>query len=75
MQEYTINVNEVEDLQMVNNTDELEKIFTRAKSTVIQGGSVILTRKFADGSVEKFDEMTTEHDLENYRETVFKYLW
>lgn len=74
MTEYSINVNEVEDFQMTNNTVELEQMFTRAKSTVVQGGTVILTRKFADGTTEKFDELSTEADLEAYRQTVFKYL-
>ncbi len=74
MTEYMINVNEVEDLQMTNDTVELEQIFTRAKSTVVQGGLVILTRKFTDGTTEKFDELSTEPELEAYREKVFKYL-
>ena len=74
MIEYTINVNEVEDLQMTTSTVELEQMFTRAKSVVIQGGTVILTRKYADGRLENFDELTTEADLEEYRQTVFKYL-
>lgn len=74
MTEYTINVNEVEDLQMTNGTVDLEQMFTRAKSTVVQGGSVVLTRRFADGSIEKFDQLSTEADLEAYRENVFKYL-
>jgi len=74
MAEYEINVGEVEGFQMTNNTTDLEQIFTRAKSTVIQGGIVLLTRKYADGRVEKFDELTSESDLENYRQNVFKYL-
>jgi hypothetical protein len=74
MQEYVINVNEVEDLQMTSNTVELEQMFTRAKSTVIQGGTVILTRKYSEGRIENFDELTTEADLEEYKQTVFKYL-
>ncbi|MCW3081885.1 hypothetical protein [Segetibacter sp.] len=74
MTEYVINVNEVEDLQMTSGIVELEQIFTRAKSTVIQGGTVVLTRKYADGRSEVFDELTTEADLEEYRQTVFKYL-
>lgn len=74
MPEYIINVSQVEDLQMTNNKDELEQMFTRAKSTVIQGGTVILTRKYSDGRIENFDELTTEADLDEYRQTVFKYL-
>jgi hypothetical protein len=74
MTEYIISVNEVEDLQMTTSKVELTQLFTRAKSTVIQGGTVILTRKYADGRLENFDELTTEADLEEYRQTVFKYL-
>lgn len=74
MPEYIINVSQVEDLQMTNNKDELGQMFTRAKSTVIQGGTVILTRKYSDGRIENFDELTTEADLDEYRQTVFKYL-
>lgn len=69
MQEYVINVAEIEELQTIRNTGELEKIFERAKSTIVNGERVILVRR-----KEKFDELTTEEDLEKYREHVFKYL-
>jgi hypothetical protein len=74
MSEYLINVSEVEELQMINNTIELEQMFTRAKSTVVQGGTVVLARKYADGRFEHFDELSTEVDLDAYRQSVFKYL-
>ena len=74
MNEYTINVSEVEDLQTINNVAELNKMFTRAQSTVVQGGTVFLVRRTPDGSVYKFDEITTEADVENYKQMVFKYL-
>ncbi len=74
MAEYTINVSEVEDLQMVSNVVELNQMFARAQSTVVQGGTVVLVRRTPDGSVYKFDEITAEADVENYKETVFKYL-
>lgn len=74
MAEYTINVSDVEDLQMVGDVVELNQMFARAQSTVVQGGTVILIRRTPDGSVYKFDEITTEADVENYKETVFKYL-
>ncbi len=74
MAEYIINVNEVEDLQMIDDLVELHQIFTRAQSTVVQGGTVILVRQNADGSSYRFDEITTEAEVENYKEKVFKYL-
>lgn len=74
MQDYTINVTQIEELQTINNTDELENIFTRAKSAIVNGAKVILVRKEASGKVNKFDEMDTLEDLEKYRERVFRYL-
>ena len=74
MDEYTINVSEVEDMQMTNKLVELNQIFGRAQSAIVQGGSVVLARKNSDGSIYKFDELTTEEDLGTYKETVFKYL-
>ena len=74
MPEYVINVAEIEELQMISDKDELERIFNRAKSTIVQGGTVALTRKSRDGKVERFDELSTEPDLNTYKTTVFKYL-
>ena len=74
MAEYTINVSEVEDLQTISNVAELNKMFARAQSTVVQGGTVVLVRRNPDCSVYKFDEITTEAEVENYKEMVFKYL-
>ena len=74
MAEYTINVSEVEDLQMVSNVAELNQMFARAQSTVVQGGTVVLVRRTPDGSVYKFDEITTEADVDDYKQKVFKYL-
>jgi len=74
MSEYIINVSQVEDLQMTSDLVELNQIFARAQSTVVQGGTVVLVRQNADGSTYRFDEITTESDMEAYKETVFKYL-
>jgi hypothetical protein len=74
MEDYTINVTQIEELQTISNTDELENIFTRAKSAVVNGAKVILTRKEASGETNKFEEIDTLDDLEVYRERVFKYL-
>jgi hypothetical protein len=74
MNDFVINVTQVEELQTISNTDELEKIFGKAKSAVVNGAKVILVRKDAAGKTNKFDEIDTLEDLEKYREGVFKYL-
>ena len=74
MQDYTINVSKIEELQTINNTDELEMIFARAKSAVVNGAKVILVRKEFSGKVNKFDEIDTLDALEAYKVGVFKYL-
>ncbi len=74
MNEFEINVTEVEELQMTNSIADLEQIFSKAKSIIVQGETVALVRKNTDGSTYKFDELTTEADLDNYKQTVFKYL-
>lgn len=73
MNDYTINVTQIEELQMTNNAGELEKIFARAKSAVVNGAKVFLARTTADKS-DKFDEMDTLETLEAYRQQVFKYM-
>ncbi len=75
MDEFEINVTKVEELQMTDDIAELEQIFSKAKSKIVQGETVVLVRKNnSDGSTYKFDELTTESDLKNYRLSVFKYL-
>jgi hypothetical protein len=74
MNEYTINVSQIEEYQTIKNIDELEMIFTRAKSTIVNGEKVILVRRFADGRQEKFDEFSTLDELKQYKKSVFKYL-
>lgn len=74
MQDFTIKVNEIEELQTLNNTGELEKIFARAKSAVVNGANVVLVRKEASGKMNRFDEMDTLEALEKYKTQVFKYL-
>ena len=72
---YTINIELIEDFQMLKDIQELERLFTQAKCTVIQGGTVILKRKNSDGSYYTIDEISSESDLNIYRENVFKYLF
>lgn len=74
MAEIIIDVANVESLQMTHDVDELDRIFTKAKSIVVQGGTVVLARKSRQGAMERFDEISTEADLNTYRETVYKYL-
>ncbi len=74
MEDYTINVTRIEELQTISNTDELETVFTRAKSAVVNGAKVLLVREETSGEKNKFDEIDTLDDLEAYRERVFRYL-
>jgi hypothetical protein len=53
---------------------ELEKIFSRARSTIVNGEKVILVRKSNNLPAEKFDELSTLEELGQYKKTVFKYL-
>jgi len=74
MQEYTIDVGKIEELQTIKNTQALDRIFKDAKSTVVNGEAVWLVRKQVNAAVEKFDEITTLDDLETYKKSVYKYL-
>lgn len=74
MQEYIIEATQIEELQTINDRKELDKIFDRAKQTIVNGESVLLVRKQYNGSQEKFDELTTLDELGEYKEQVYKYL-
>jgi hypothetical protein len=74
MEAFEINVSEIEELQTYKYTDALDKIFTKARRTIVGGEIVILVRRYADGRSEKFDEITTAEDLDAYRKQVYKYL-
>lgn len=74
MQEYIIDASHIEELQTISNRDELDKIFERAKQTIVNGESVILVRKQLNGKQEKYDELTTLDELSDYRKQVYKYL-
>lgn len=74
MQSYVINVVQIEELQNTNDVDELNRIFSKAKSTIVNGEQVLLVRQFPDGHSEKFDQLTTLEDLEMYKKRIFKYL-
>jgi hypothetical protein len=74
MKTYVIDVSKIEELQNLNDKNELENIFYRANSTIVNGETVMLVRKNKNGGSEKFDEITTQEDLEQFRKRVFKYL-
>lgn len=74
MKPYSINVFEIEELQTIRDHFSLNKIFEKAKSTIVNGAVVTLTRKSNNTTPQIFDTITTLDDLENYRKGVFKYL-
>lgn len=74
MQEYIINVTQIEELQTINDLTQLNKIFSLAKSTIVNGEPVILVRKMSNGHTEKYDELTTLEALASYKKQVYKYL-
>ncbi len=73
MQAYEINVTEIEELQTIANIRALDRIFNRARQTIVGGEKVILVRSSANRK-EKFDEITTAEDLEAYKKGIYKYL-
>ena len=75
MVNYTINIGVVEELQMLKDMPELNRIFSKAKSTVLQGGIVAINRTNSDGSIYTTDEISSEADLKAYQEKIFKYLF
>ncbi len=74
MKTYVIDVTRIEELQTLNDQHELENIFEKAKSTIVNGEAVVLVRKGSATPTEKFEKFTTLEDLQQYRERVFKYL-
>lgn len=74
MQDFEINVTQIEELQMIDNKDELDRIFTKAKSAVVNGAAVVLYRKTGSSPKAIFNEITTEADLDLYKQGVYKYL-
>lgn len=73
MEDFVIVVNRIEELQSTENRQELELIFDKAKRTIVGGQSVILVRE-SSGKREQFDVFSNEHDFEEYRKKVFRFL-
>lgn len=73
MRDFVIDVAQVEEWQTLNDVDELERMFGKAQSAIVNGAKVVFTRK-SSGKSEKFDEMDSLDNLEKYKKGVFKYL-
>jgi hypothetical protein len=74
MEDYTIDVGRIEELQMINDIQELDIIFQKAKSAIVNGASVHLARKTTAGQLSQFEHISTLPDLSSYKKTVYKYL-
>ena len=74
MKEYVINVSRIEELQTLHDLHELDLIFSRARSTIVNGEKVVMVRTTGSAPPQKFDELSTLEDLELLRARVFKYL-
>lgn len=74
MEDFVIVVNRIEELQLVQDRQELERLFDKAKRTIIGGLNVILVREDRNGTREKFQTFSNEHDFEEYRKQVFRLL-
>ena len=74
MEDYTIVVNQIEDLQTTKDIQTLESIFEKAKRTIVGGNDIILVREDRNGARHQYNVISNEKDFINYREQVFKYL-
>jgi hypothetical protein len=74
MQDYKIDVGKIEQLQMINDIQELDIIFQKAKSAVVCGALVHLGRKGREAGFEIFESISDLPDLETYRKNTYKYL-
>ncbi|MCF6407189.1 hypothetical protein L3C95_30110 [Chitinophaga filiformis] len=74
MEDFVIVVNRIEELQLTEDRQELELIFDKAKRTIVGGMNVILMRENSNGKREKFQTISNEHDFEEYRKQVFRFL-
>jgi hypothetical protein len=74
MEDYTIDVGRIEELQMINDIQELDNIFQKSKSALVNGATVHLARKNKMGKLIPFEHFTTLPDLSTYKKTVYKYL-
>jgi hypothetical protein len=74
MEEFIISVGKIEELQMLNDRPALDAIFYKAKTTIVNGEKVALVRETRTGEKYRFEEISNLSDLEDYKNTVYKYV-
>ena len=74
MDDYVINVGQVEEWQMIKDIAALDELFQRAKRVLVGGGKVALVRELRNGDSYRFEEFTNLDDFQVYRSNVYKYL-
>jgi hypothetical protein len=74
MEDFIISVGKVEEWQMTNDIEALDRVFDRAKRVLVGGGIVALVRELRSGEVYRFEEIKALEDFEVYRRGVYKYL-
>lgn len=74
MADLNIDLGQIEEWQLTKNIKDIESIFLKAKSTIVQGQTVFINRKNEDGSTYVANEISDEPDLNHYKDSVLKYL-
>ncbi|RFM28707.1 hypothetical protein [Deminuibacter soli] len=74
MEDFIIDVTLIEEWQTIRDIPALDLLFEKAKRHITGGGDVGLVRSRPDGSVARFDTISTAADLAAYRDGVYKYL-
>jgi len=74
MEDFIINVGQVEEMQIIKDLQALDEIFQRAKKNLVGGGMVILVRDQRSGESWRVGELTNLEDFDEYKKRVYKYL-
>jgi hypothetical protein len=74
MEDFIISVGKVEEWQMINDVDSLDRVFERAKRVLVGGGIVALVREQRTGESYRFEEFRSLEDLEKYKTGVYRFL-
>ena len=74
MEDYIINIGQVEEMQMIKDLQALDEIFQRAKRNLVGGGLVILERVQRSGEPWRVGELTNLEEFDEYKKKVYKYL-